>query len=220
MAIATEITNANLGTLQEEQAVLRSRLGRLRLRLQLQMALEFALDAAAVIVATAAVLVFLDWWFRLGVTARVVLLTIALLAVVPYALTRAWRRWAATRLDDLSLAMTLDRFRPGIGGRIADVLQLPDQLGEPESTVSPAMIRLAVRQASEALAASDWATLWNLRRTTTRIMALLVALLVPNNFALFAPSAARLSARSVAAWLLGAMAAPYLPDSDRLGHSE
>ena len=200
MAIATESPNTSLGTLQEEQALLRSRLARLRRRLQLQMALEFALDAAAVVVAAAAVLVFLDWWFRLGGTARVVLLVLTLVGVVPFAITRAWRRWSATRLDDLSLAMTLDRFRPGIGGRIADVLQLPEQLCEPEETVSPAMIRLAVRQASEALAASDWATLWNLRRTTMRSIALLVALLVPTLFAMLTPSAARLSA---ARWLLG-----------------
>ena len=96
--------------------------------------------------------------------------------------------------------MVLDRFRPGTGGRIADVLQLPEQLGEPATAVSPAMIRLAVKHATEALAASDWASLWNRGRTTTRSSALLIALLVPTLFAALAPHAARLS---VARWLLG-----------------
>ena len=61
--------------------------------------------------------------------------------------------------------MTLDRFRPGTGQQVADVLQLPELLDEPGSSASPAMVRLAVRQASEALAASDWRSLWNRERT-------------------------------------------------------
>jgi hypothetical protein len=195
---ATEITG--LGSLREEQALLRLRLARLRRRLQLQMALESALDAAAALVATAAVLVVLDWWFRPGLTARLIMLAAALAGVVPWHVFRAVRRWRASRLDDLSLAVTLDRFRPGTGGRVADVLQLPDQLGEPPESVSPAMIRLAVRQATEALAASDWASLWNRGRTAGRGTALLAALLVPTLFAALAPGAARLS---LARWLLG-----------------
>ena len=103
-------------------------------------------------------------------------------------------------LDELSLAMTLDRFRPGIGQQIADVLQLPDLLGEPGSSVSPAMVRLAVRRAAEALAASDWRLLWNRRRTAVRAGALVFTLLVPVLFAAIAPDAARLS---LARWLQG-----------------
>jgi hypothetical protein len=195
---ATDFTD--LRSLGEEQALLRSRLARLRRRLRFQMGLEFALDAAAVLVATAAVLVFLDWWLRPGTTARLALLAATLLGVVPFLFVRAVRRWRATRLDDLSLAMTLDRFRPGTGGRVTDVLQLPELLGEPAESVSPAMVRLAVRQASEALAASDWASLWNRGRTAWRTTALLAALAVPTVFAALAPQAARLS---LARWLLG-----------------
>ena len=58
--------NENLGAFRDEQMRLRSRLARLRRRLRLQMALEFVLEAATVLVATAAILVLLDWWFRLG----------------------------------------------------------------------------------------------------------------------------------------------------------
>jgi hypothetical protein len=198
VTIATEIRN--VGSFRDEQMLLRSRLARLRRRLRLQMALEFAVESAAILVAIAAILVFIDWWFRLGLTARIILLELVLVAVVPFILVRGFRRWRSTRLDDLSLAMVLDRFRPGTGGRIADVLQLPEQLGEPSTTVSPAMIRLAVTRATAALAASDWASLWNRGRTTARSAALLMALLVPALFAALAPQAARLS---VARWLLG-----------------
>jgi hypothetical protein len=158
------------------------------------MALEFVLETAAILVATAAVLVLFDWWFRLGVTARIILLELVLIGIVPFILIRGFRRWRASRVDDLSLAILLDRFRPGTGGRIADVLQLPDQLGQPATAVSPAMIRLAVKHATEALAESDWASLWNRGRTTKRSAALIIALLVPTLFATLAPNAARLSA--------------------------
>jgi hypothetical protein len=203
VTIATEITSA--GLFRDEQILLRSRLARLRRRLRLQMALEFALEAVAMCVATAAVLVLLDWWFRLGTTARLVLLGIALLGVVPIIVARAIWYWRASRLDDLALALVLDRYRPGTGGRIADVLQLPELLGEPSSVVSPAMIRLAVERANLALDHSDWATLWNRGRTSARSSALLVALLFPVCFAALAPDAARLSlarwfARSVERW--------------------
>ena len=162
--------------------------------------IEFVLETATVLVATAAILVLLDWWFRSGVTARIIFLELVLLGVVPFVLIRGFRRWRASRLDDLTLAMVLDRFRPGIGGRIADVLQLPDQLGEPATTVSPAMIRLAVKRANEGLAGSDWASLWNRRRTAMRSSALLFAVVVPALFAALAPNASRLSVRR---WLFG-----------------
>src|SRR5262249_17383423 len=103
-------------------------------------------------------------------------------------------------LDDLSLAMTLDRIRPGTGQHAADVLQLPARLGESESTDSPALVRLAVRRASEALSTADRDTSWNWRRTAGRGLVLLGALLVPVVFDLLAPAAARLS---LARWLKG-----------------
>ena len=198
MTIATEITNPEF--LQAEQDKLRSKLGRMRLGLQLQMALEFALDVVSVFVAAAALLIFLDWWFRLAVGSRLVLLIVSIIALIPFALYRSYVRWRSSHLDDLSLAMMLDTFRPGTGGRVADVLQLPGQLGQPSFEVSPAMVRLAVQQATEALAASDWATLWNRKRTFLSALALAAALLVPVGFAIAAPRAARLSAER---WFLG-----------------
>src|SRR4051812_2637865 len=100
--IATDITGP--GSLREEQALLRSRLARLRRRLRLQMAMESALDVAAALVVTATILMVLDWWFRLGLSARLVLLATVLVGGVPLLVARAVRRWRATRLDDISLA--------------------------------------------------------------------------------------------------------------------
>ncbi|HWE39334.1 MAG TPA: hypothetical protein VG406_22480 [Isosphaeraceae bacterium] len=199
MAIATDMPS--LESLESGRAALRAELARLRRRLALQLGLEYAVDAAAILTATAAVLVLLDWWFRIGLAARLVLLAISLVGVLGFLGVRAARRWRAARLDGLSLAVMLDRYRPGTGQRIADVLQLPDLLDEDANTgASPAMVKLAVRHACEALAESDWRTLWNRKRTGLHAGALLLCVLVPVVFAWRAPEAARLS---LARWLLG-----------------
>jgi hypothetical protein len=194
--IATELPDRS--ALEAEQRLLRAELARVRGRLQLQLALEFAVDVAIALTATAALLVFLDWWLRFGLGVRVALLILSLAALIPFLAVRAVKRWRSAGLDELSLAMTLDRFRPGTGQQIADVLQLPDLFDEASS--STAMVRLAVRQATSALAASDWRTLWNRRRTVAHASVLVIGLIVPPAFVIVAPDAARLS---VARWLLG-----------------
>ena len=180
--------------------LLRAQLGRTRLMLRLQMTLEFVLDTVAGAVLAGAILVALDAWLRFGLTARQVLLAISLIGLVVALAIRSVPRFRASKLDDLSLAMTLDRFRPGTGQQVADVLQLPGQLDEPRSSASPALVRLAVRTASESLASANWRAYWNRGRTATRALALIAAALVPVGFALTAPAAARLS---LARWLRG-----------------
>jgi hypothetical protein len=198
--VTTATDTTGLESLHEGQALVRARLARLHRRLRLETMLEIALDATAALVVTAALLVLLDWWFRPDLPARNILLAVAVAVLLPVLAIRAARRWVASRLDDLSLAMTLDRFRPGTGGRVVDVLQLPELLSTSPESVSPAMVRVAFRRAMEALDASDWWSLWNRKRTAVCVSALLGALLVPTAFALVAPGAARLS---VARWLLG-----------------
>ena len=132
MTTETATRTAELGSLRQEQARLRAWLARKRRSLRLQMALEFALDAAAGAVAAAVVLVALDYWFRLGVSSRQILLGITLAGLAIALAIRLVPRFRAATLDDLSLAMTLDRVRPGIGQQVADVLQLPELLGRGE----------------------------------------------------------------------------------------
>jgi hypothetical protein len=198
--VATVLELPTVDSLGDEQRALRGELARLRGRLWLQLALELAVDAAIALVSTAAALVLLDWWLRLGGSVRWMLLLGGVAGTVVFLGARAVRRWRSSRLDDLSLAMTLDRYRPGTGQRIADVLQLPDLLRGPSASVSPAMVRLAVGQASAALAASDWRLLWNRKRTIVHAAILCAGLLAPVAFAASAPDAARLS---VARWLFG-----------------
>jgi hypothetical protein len=198
--MATALELPTVDTLREEQRAIRAVLAQLRRRLRLELLLELAADALIVIAGTSAILVFLDWWLRFGVPVRVILLAIAVIGVLGFLGIRALARYRASRLDELTLAMTLDRHRPGTGQQIADVLQLPDLLDESGGSASPAMVRLAVGRATAALAGSDWRMLWNRKRTALAAAALIVGLLVPLAFAAIAPRAARLSA---ARWLLG-----------------
>ena len=198
MSIAQGLPTAE--TLHDGRRGLRAQLARVRRRLRLELGLEVLAEVAVALAVGAAILILLDWSLRLGRSARVVLLIATLGAIAPVLGVRAWRRWRGARLDDLSLAVIIDRFRPGTGQRVADVLQLPDLLDQGEAEVSPALIRLAVRNASEALAGSNWPMLWNRKRTAGFATALGLGLLAPVAFAAIAPESARLS---VARWLLG-----------------
>src|SRR4051794_22996297 len=99
VTIATELPH--LDWLRDEQRLLRAQLARLRRRLGWQLALEFAVDAATALTATGAVLVLLDWWFRFGIPARVVLLDSCLVGILAFLGVRAARRWRALQLDEL-----------------------------------------------------------------------------------------------------------------------
>jgi len=191
-----------LDALRSEQRSLHLELARLQRRLRQELVLEFVTDLVLVLVATSAILVFLDWLFRFGLPVRLVLMTLSLVGAATFLGRRAVRRWRAARIDELSLAVLLDRYRPGVGQRIADVLQLPELLDEAGTSASPSMVRLAVQQACAHLAASDWRSLWNRKRTRRHTGALLFGLLVPAVFGWCVPHVARLS---VARWLLGSL---------------
>lgn len=172
----------------------------LRRRLRLQLGLEAVAESAAVAVAAGAALVALDRALRPGVPARIALLATTLAGLLAFVTVRVSRRLRPARLDDLGLAMTLDRLRPGVGQRIADVLQLPRLLADRGDSASPAMVELAVRRASQALERSDWSRLWNPGRTIAFAALGGFALLVPAAFAAIEPDAARLS---FARWFRG-----------------
>ena len=188
------------GSLRAEQARLRALLARTRRRVRLQMALEFALVAASGAVALGVALVALDYWLRFGLTTRQVLGRAGLAGLLFGLGGLVLARLRAGRLDDIGLALLLDRVRPGTGQQVADVLQLPAQIDDERSGASPALVRLAVHRASDALAAVDWRSHWNARRTLVRLAGLLAVLAVPTAFVLAAPGAARLSWDR---WLLG-----------------
>lgn len=191
---------AEAQALRSEQVRLRDQLARSRRSLRRQMGLEFVLDTVAVAVVVGLVLIGLDAWLRLELGTRQILLAVSFVGLVAALVVRSLPRVRAVNLDDFGLAATLDRFRPGTGQEVADVLQLPAQLDGEKPSASPALIRLAVRRASESLAAANWRAHWNSGRTAVRIALLIGFLAIPLVFALVAPGVARLSG---ARWLLG-----------------
>ncbi len=109
MATVTDLPT--LDSLRDEQRALRAQLARLRQRLHLELVLEFAAEAAVLLILTAAVLVVLDWWFRFSLPVRLVLITLSAAAVLAAA---RCRRGAAMAVgpDRRALAGGLARSLP------------------------------------------------------------------------------------------------------------
>ena len=102
-----------------------------------------------------------DWLLRLSLPLRLSLAGAAgvvLCGVV-------WRRLIsplAVRLNDLDLAALLDRRCPGVGQRVASVLQLP-ALIEGRVWASPGMVQAAVLEQAQALESTDLGSAFNRR---------------------------------------------------------
>ena len=146
-----------------------------------QLVLEFATDAAIVLTATAAVLVFLDWLFRFGLPVRLVLLALCVSRAVVDVPGRPRRPALAGVAARRAVAGGDARSLPAreSGSRSPTCSSFPDLLDEPGASASPAMVRLAVQQACAALAGSDWRSLWNRKRTALHAGALLARLAGP-----------------------------------------
>ena len=108
---------------------------------------------------------------------------------------------------------------PGNRQQIADVLQLPDLLDEPAQSSSPAMVRLAVRQRCEALAESDWRSLWNRKRTPLLAGCSARRRARPDRCSPSGPRRGSAERGTVAAGLVGALAAADVSDRDGPGHA-
>ena len=100
--MATAVELPTVDTLREEQRAIRAVLVRLKRRLGFELLLELAADTLIVLASAAAVLVFLDWWFRFGLAVRLILLVFAEVGVLAFLGMRALKRFqavAARRAD-------------------------------------------------------------------------------------------------------------------------
>jgi hypothetical protein len=112
-----------------------------------------------------------DWLLRLSLPVRLT----ALAAAGVTFLVVVWRHLfnpLSVRLDDLDLAALLDRRCPGVGERMASVLQLP-KLIEGHVSASPAMVYAAVLEQAHVV---DKADLWSAfdQRTHRRMLRMLL----------------------------------------------
>src|SRR5262249_13611307 len=103
------------------------------------------------------------------------------------------------RLDDLDLAVLVDRRRPGVGQQVANVLELPKLLDD-SALASPSLIVAAVREQAEALDQTDLESIFADGRRTKQLLLALAAICLVVAFFTLAPTISNLWARR---WLLG-----------------
>ncbi|HEV3343282.1 MAG TPA: hypothetical protein VG125_23120, partial [Pirellulales bacterium] len=139
-----------------------------------------------------------DWLLRLSLPLRLSLggaAAVVLCGVV-------WRRLIsplAVRLNDLDLAALLDRRCPGVGQRVASVLQLP-ALIEGRVWASPGMVQAAVLEQAQALESTDLGSAFNRRAHRQMLLLIVVTGLAAGGFTYRFPQTAALWARR---WFAG-----------------
>lgn len=151
-----------IADLRPQRQAVQRRLSQVRARVRSQLALEGVFWTLAAIATFVFVSFAVDRLLRLGVPARVALLILSL-AGIAWVCYRYLIQPLSVRLDDLDLAVLLDRRMPGVGQRVASVLQLPKQLeGQPQA--SPSMILAAVREHAAHLQTANFGSLVDERR--------------------------------------------------------
>ena len=184
--------------LASRQQHLRRRLASVRRRVRnhlLMFGLSWTVGLLFVLLAAS---VAADWLLRFELPMRLALLAAAL-AAVAYVAVRRLIRPQLLRLDDLELAFVLDRRQPGVGQRVAGVLQLPELLRD-RPLASPAMVRAAVAEQAEELDRTDLLASFNRASRRREAAALGLSLALAVGFFVLWPDAGGLWARR---WLLG-----------------
>jgi hypothetical protein len=139
-----------------------------------------------------------DWLLRLSLPVRLSLAGAAgavLCGII-------WRRLISplrVRLGDLDLAALLDRRCPGVGQRVASVLQLP-ALIEGRVWASPGMVQAAVLEQAQALESTDLTSAFNRRAHRQMLLFILITGMAAGGFAYRFPQTAALWARR---WFAG-----------------
>ncbi len=171
----------------------RRQLARLRGEVRSGLRLHGITQLAALAASMASASLAADWLLRLSLPVRVFLMLLGLAAL-------AWMAWmrlvrpARLRLDELDLAALIDQRMPGVGQRLAAVLQLPELIVGKE-LASPAMVREAVREHAAALEGIDLRHVLDIRRRWQRRGVLAAVLLAVLFFVMLAPTAAGIWAR-------------------------
>jgi hypothetical protein len=159
-------------------------------------------EGVAWVIGVAALLIVMsfivDRWLRLEPGARLALLPMGiglLVATIYFRLVRPLQLPFA----DLDLAVIVDRHLPGVGQRVANVLQLPTLL-DADPAASPSMIRAAVLQQSRELGQLDLRAPFNGDRFRLLSGAILIPTLILVCAAMLWPNTATIWAKR---WMLG-----------------
>jgi len=178
--------------------VVRRRLARVRSQVRSYVLCQGLAWVVGVATALVVVSYVADRALRLNTSVRLALLPCGLGligATIYYRLVRPLR----LPLADLDLAQIINARLPGVGERVAGVLQLPDLLRADPHT-SPSMIAAAVRRQAQELSRIDWRAPFDTRRMKWRLMAIVGPVVLLAVAAIFWPTIAQLWAKR---WLLG-----------------
>jgi len=179
-------------------AAVRRQLAGVRGQLRMHLLCEGLAWTVGAIVLLVALSYIADRWLRLETSTRIALLPLGIVAVLAIAYWKLVRPlWL--KLDDLDLAVILDRRSPGIGQRVANVLQLPNLLKD-DPGASPSMIQAEVHRQANELGRIDLQSHFNRPRFQRLGAAIALPALLLVGAALICPASATLWAKR---WLLG-----------------
>jgi hypothetical protein len=151
------------------------------------------LEGLAIVLAVAAILAIftflVDHTFRLSVSARFILLAVAILGLV-YLIWRDLITPTLLKLDSLTLASALDHTGQ-LSARVASMIELPKLL-QSDSPPSPAMVRHALENCRKSLAQHNFDQQLNNRRRDITFIVIAASLLVPVLLTLISPSTVKL----------------------------
>jgi len=180
-----------------QRGVLR-RLSRVRRLLREHLLVEGLFWTVTAVMLAIAISLALDYFLRLNLSTRLVLLAIAVAAIFAVIVRRLWRPLMLP-LDHLDLAEILNRRSPGVGQQISNVLQLPELL-KSEIYASPSMVHAAVLECAGALDGVDLTATLNSERRRWLLAAIGGWIALALGFAVLWPATAELWARR---WLAG-----------------
>jgi len=146
-------TNETMHRLRRHRETIHRQLGRLRRRLRGALLLDGFFLLVVVLAVLALLSLSFDWLVRLEQTTRIALVVLAGIGIVWLAVRRLiWP--VSIHLDDLDLAELINRRAPGVGEKMANILQLP-QLAEPPLQASPGMVAATVESQAADVAKFD-----------------------------------------------------------------
>ncbi|HWB13032.1 MAG TPA: hypothetical protein VG826_27650 [Pirellulales bacterium] len=197
MSLAVD-TRGIVEALRPRRDAVRRRLAAVRRRVRARLLLSGLAWTWGALFAFAVLSLAADWLLRLSLPVRLSLAGAAGAVFVGV----VWRRLISplgVRLNDLDLAALLDRRCPGVGQRVASVLQLP-KLIEERVWASPGMVQAAVLEHAQALESADLRSAFNHKAHRRMLLFIAVTGMAAAGFAYRFPQTTALWARR---WFTG-----------------
>jgi hypothetical protein len=197
MSLALD-TRRIVETLRPRRDAVRQRLAAVRRRVRARLLLAGLAWIWGTLFLFAVFSLVVDWSLRLSLPVRLSLSAAAGVVLVGV----VWRHLISplgVRLNDLDLAAMLDHRCPGVGQRVASVLQLP-ALIEDRVWASPAMVQAAVLEHAKTLESTDLWSAFNHKAHRQTLLFIVVTGMAAAGFAYRFPQTTELWARR---WFAG-----------------